>query len=98
MSDPELCKECGLTAVREFVPCRLYFNGTKVEHAEYNPGLGMIVRNKEHRKEICKSKGLEELGNEKVENLHRHFEKTREEKWEKGWEKITAGWVGDGSS
>lgn len=93
----EHCPQCATRSERRFVPSRVYFTGTKVEHAEYNPGLGCIVRNKDHRAEIAKSKGLEEIGNEPVERIHKHFEKAREEKLEKAYE-MPSGWVGDGSS
>jgi hypothetical protein len=84
--------------VREFVPTRLYLNGTKVENAEYNPGLGCIVRNSAHRKEIAKQKGLEEIGNEKPETLHKHFDTARAEKIEKAYDEVTnKQWIGDGT-
>lgn len=92
----ERCSLCNDVAVRAFVPSRLHFTGTKVEHAEYNPGLGCIVNNSQHRKELCKQRGLEEIGNEKPESLHKHFDKAREEKWEKSWNESDKGWVGNG--
>lgn len=92
----ETCPKCDEFARREFVPKRVFFNGTKVEHPEYNPGLGCIVRNKSHRKELCKIKGVEEVGSEPVESLHKHHEKTRQDQWEKSWDKVTEGWVGNG--
>lgn len=95
MERPELCK-CGAQATREFVPSKVFFNGTKVEHAEYNPGLGCIVRNTSHRKEIARSKGLEEIGNEKPETIHKHFDKAREERREKAWAEADKGWIGSG--
>jgi hypothetical protein len=92
----ELCEKCGESATRQFMPRHLYFTGTKVEEAEYNPGLGCITKNKYHRAEIAKRKGLTEIGNEPPERIHKHFEKVREEKREKAWEDVTKGWVGNG--
>lgn len=89
----EYCK-CGTVAERQFVPSIVYFNGTKVEHAEYNPGLGCIVRNKAHRKEICKIKGVEEIGNEKPDSLHKYYEQKREERKEQAWAEADRGWIG----
>ncbi len=94
MEDPEKCSRCGREAKREFVPSRVYFNGTSVQHAEYNPGLGCVVRNSSHRKELCKIKGVEEIGNEKPHSLHKHFDKKREEKREEAWAETDKGWVG----
>lgn len=47
---------------------------TKVEHAEYNPGLGCITKNSKHRAEIAKRKGLVEVGNEDVSNWRKRSE------------------------
>lgn len=96
MEAVEHCKQCGSVCARHFVPSRVYFNGTKVEHAEYNPGLGTVVRNSSHRKELAKIKGVEEVGNEPVESLHKYFEKAREDKVEKSWSEVDKGWVGNG--
>ena len=60
----ENCPGCGEFAVREFVPTRVHIHGAKVEHAEYNPALGCVVRDKKHRSEICKERGLVEIGND----------------------------------
>lgn len=97
MEDPENCSVCSTPSVRAFAPSRLYFNGTSVQHAEYNPGLGCIVRNKEHRAELCKQKGVEEIGNEKPDTTHKYFEKKRSDAWEQSWNDVDKGWVGDGT-
>lgn len=94
MTREELCEKCQVPAKRMFVPQKVYFSGTKAEDAEFNPGLGCVVRNKSHRKEICKEKGLEEIGNEKADTLHKHFDDRRKEKWEKTWSEVDKGWVG----
>lgn len=98
MENKESCPKCGRIAKRDFVPHFICFTGTKVEHPEFNPGLGCIVRNSAHRKELCKERRLEEVGTEPPEKLHSHFAKVREEKREQAWADIDKGWVGDGSS
>lgn len=97
MDEPEKCPHCETVAVRAFVPSRVHFIGTKVEHTEYNPGLGCLVKNSAHRAEIAKLKGVEEIGNEKPESIHKHFDQAREDKHAEGWAKADAGWVGDGT-
>lgn len=96
MDSPESCERCHVSAIRDFVPSRVHFTGTRVEHAEYNPGLGCIVRNKSHRAELCKIKGVEEIGNEKPESLHKHFDQKREEKFEQAWHDVDKAWIGNG--
>lgn len=96
MEREERCEACKEVATRQFVPQRIHLLHTAVQSAEYNPGLGVIVKDRQHRAEICKQKGLEEIGNEKPEALHNHFDKAREEKREREWEKADKGWVGNG--
>ncbi len=93
MENEEHCR-CGELAIRKFVPSRLYFSGTRVQEAEYNPGLGCIVKNKQQRAEICKQRGLIEVGNEKPESIEKQFAQTRHDKWEKSWADADKGWVG----
>ena len=92
----EACERCTSPAIREFVPQKLHLVHTKVQEAEYNPGLGCVTKSRQHRAEICKEKGLEEIGNENPEKIHKHFDSRREENWERGWNNATRGWVGSG--
>jgi predicted nucleic acid-binding Zn ribbon protein len=96
MTDPEFCSQCGKEAVREFVPSRVYFNGTSVQHAEFNPGLGCVTRNSNDRKEIAKRKGVEEIGNEPTDKIHKHFDQAREDNRERAWAELDKGWQGNG--
>jgi hypothetical protein len=50
---------------RVFHPPQLI--GTKVEDAYFCSGLGQVVRNSSHRKEIIRERGLIEVGNERPE-------------------------------
>lgn len=97
MERPEHC-QCGMLAKREFIPQRVFFSNTSVQHPEFNPGLGCIVKNKQHRSEICKARGLEEIGSEPVESIHKHYDTRRAEKIEKAYDEADRGWVGDGTS
>lgn len=98
MRDPESCRQCGAESVREFAPQRVHFIGASVQHAEYNPGLGCVVRNKQHRAELARSRGLEEVGSEPVEKLHKKHDTERAESLDRKYDDLTkGGWVGDGS-
>ena len=86
----EHCPDCGGVGDRMFAPRRVYLSGTAVQNAEYNPALGCVVKNKEHRAEIAKRKGLIEIGNDfkSGDSLQNKFEKDRREKREKSWEDV----------
>jgi putative FmdB family regulatory protein len=51
----------------------------------YNPGLGCWTASTKHAEQIAKRRGLEPLGNEPVENIHKHYDKQREETSAKRW-------------
>jgi putative FmdB family regulatory protein len=85
---PEPCPDCGGQTVRHFAPRRVFFSGTSVQDAEYNPGLGCVVKNKEHRAEIAKQKGLVEVGNDykSGEHMQAKFDQDRAERKKRIWE------------
>jgi putative FmdB family regulatory protein len=93
----EPCPKCTQSCERVFIPRLIHLSGTKVQEAEYNPGLGCVVKNNTHLKEICRQRNIEPIGNEKIETVHKHYDKSREEKLEKAWSEADKGWVGDGT-
>ncbi len=87
------CPHCGYLCGRDdrdFSNCRFTFSGTAVTSAEYNPGLGTVVKNKYHKSEIMKSKGVVEVGNDfgGGDKMQKHFETRKQEEQAKAWEKI----------
>ncbi len=83
-NDP--CPSCGNIGQR--IIKSVVFYGEKVQNAEYNPGLGKIVKNKYHRSELTKQMNVIEIGNEKPEVIHKKFDKDRSEKLKKSWEDV----------
>jgi len=88
MERDEACPDCGSAAAREFVPRALYLSQTQVTHAEYNPGLGCVVKNKRHKEDLMKRQGVVEVGNDygSGAKMQAHFDKAREEKRRRSWE------------
>lgn len=82
------CPTCGNTSSTRIIRPGVHFIGASVESAEYNPGLGQIVKNSKHRAEIAKRKGLVEIGNENTEKIHKHFDNQRAEKVKKSWDEV----------
>lgn len=72
---------------RDFSKIKPQFIGTAVQEAEYNPGLGCIVKNNYHKDEIMKKKSLVEVGNDfgSGEKQQKHFDKKKEEELESKW-------------
>lgn len=85
-SQKEKCPECKKQATRVYGGN--LFIGTSVESAEYNPGLGMVIKSKYHRSEECKRQGLVEIGNEKPTSLRKEFADKRESKRRKSYDDI----------
>ncbi len=90
MENTEWCPTCDNPAIRQFVPKKLHIKGASVEHAEYNPGLGAVVKNKKHREELCKRNGVVEVGNDykTSDTMQDTFDKSREEKLNKRYEDV----------
>lgn len=85
------CPSCGMICGkddRDFKKMRAHFIGSKVTDAEYNPGLGCVVKSKAHKEELMKKKGVVEVGNDygSAEKMDAHFQKRKEEEREKKWE------------
>lgn len=87
IDNPEVCEKCNSDAIRLFRP-RIYLNNTSVQHAEYNPGLGCVVRNRDHAKEIAKQKGMVEIGNDFASGhkMQKGYDNEREEKFNKSYD------------
>lgn len=83
----ETCPDCGDFGEKQF-SANLYFNKAKVTHAEYNPGLGCVVKNERHKDYLMKSKGLVEIGNDfkAPDNVHKKMDQDREETRKKRWD------------
>ena len=88
IDDAEICAECCLPAARKIAGSNLVAVCDWVE--SYNPSFGCVVKSKAHQRKILagfKERGIEmeEVGNEPVEKIHKHFDRQREEKREQRW-------------
>lgn len=88
MERTEWCPDCDEPAVRNFMPKHVYFSGAKVTHAEFNPGLGCVVKNEAHKQDILKRRGLVEVGNDfgSAEKMQNKFDSDREAKKQKRYD------------
>lgn len=89
--DFAICHKCGHDKCeRNYQGTRLEFSGTKVQDAEYNPGLGKVVKNRRHKQYLMESKGVVEIGNDFGSGVKQqeHYERRKQEDWDKSWEKV----------
>lgn len=84
----EPCPQCGNDAPQDLSRCRPMHTGASVKDAYKCPALGQIVKSDSHRKELASKLGVEEIGNEKPDSLHKHFDSARERKLKKSWDEV----------
>ena len=82
----EICTECSITLNKVYTTFQIL--GTRVENAEFNPGLGCVTKSARHRKEIAKQKGLVEIGTESTDTIHKETVVKREKEREKEWNNL----------
>ena len=88
MPNPEVCPDCGSPAKKLFSVPMISPSASDWGKEEYNPGLGMVIKNARHRKEMAKRKGVEEIGNEKPETVHKHCAEIQADKRKKSWDSV----------
>lgn len=79
------CPQCEHTETQIVISSKIHHIGARVQNAEFNPGLGCVVKNKQEREEIAKQKGLIEVGNERPDTLYKESVVKREKEKEKEW-------------
>ncbi len=82
-SRKESCPKCNHTAKRIYTAPQLVVRN---DEPEYNPALGCVVRNSKHRKEIVKQNNLIEVGNEKVDIIHKDAETNYNDRMNKDYD------------
>lgn len=88
MNRPEACTRCGCTETDRLFNPKIYFNNASVEDAYYNNGLGEVVKNRKHAKEIAERKGLVEIGTETPETIHKESAVKAAKRREKEWDDL----------
>ena len=78
---------------RDFSQIKVHLTGTKVTSAEFNPGLGKVVKNQHHKKDLMKRMGVQEVGNDfgSSEKMQKHYEKRKKEERIANWKKDETG-------
>ena len=79
---PEDCPKCGEVA-RRIISRTSFYGADDWDKAQYCPGLGQVVKSDKHRRQIAKSKGLEEVGNEDMNKIAKGWDADRRRAEEK---------------
>jgi putative FmdB family regulatory protein len=83
---PQACAKCQAEGERQLtLPNLDKTSAGSWNQQSYNPGLGCWTQSTKHAEQIAKSRGLEPIGNEPPENLHKMAEKTKAETREQRW-------------
>lgn len=82
------CPACGHDETVRLFSSNIHIVGAAVQHAEYNPALGCVIKNKQHRADVAKSKDLVEVGNETPDTLHKETVVKREQERAREWENL----------
>lgn len=82
------CPACKNVSKERIFSPNVTFIGASVESAEWNPGLGIVTKNSKHRRDEAKARGLEEVGTEKPEKIHKKFDQERQEKRKRSWDEV----------
>jgi hypothetical protein len=77
--------DCGAVSERQIGLFALDKTAAGSWQPTWNPGLGQVVKSAGHAKRIAKEKGLIEVGTEKVEAVHKHFDKQRDDAYKARW-------------
>lgn len=65
----ELCLKCGSVKTIRQMSRTHFYNANDWDKAQFNPGLGCVVKNKKHRDQLAKEKNLVEIGNESCDKI-----------------------------
>jgi len=81
--DEEYCANCKCVSRRLFSPPLLTIDKTQ---PEFNHAFGKVIRNKSHRNEEAKKRGMVEIGNERPDVIHKAMDNQkahlRKAKWD----------------
>lgn len=84
--EPSNCPKCGAPGTRQLtLPSIDKTAAGGWNQQSFNPGLGCWTMSNKHAEQIAKSRGLEPIGDEPVEKLHKHYDNARKEKRERVW-------------
>ena len=83
----EICFKCG-EKDPERKTALSNLEKSSMQQPYYEPALGCIIKGKEHKKNILKEKGLEEVGSTSPDTMYKDLELQREKAKAKEWDNL----------
>lgn len=87
IDDQETCVKCSSPNTKRNIAISAIEKSSAVQ-PYYEPALGCMINSKSHKKQILKSRGLEEVGNTSPESMYKHLEVPREKRIAKSWDDL----------
>lgn len=83
IDDPEHCPACNSIAERYIAKTGGFIGASDWDTAHYNPAFGKVMKSNAEARKEAKRLGMEEVGNEPVEKIHKKFDCDRKDKNDK---------------
>ena len=80
IDDDEHCEICDGIGKRLIAQRQSFSGESDWDNVHYNPALGEVVRSNKHASKLARERGMIEIGDEPVENIHKKFDSERDHK------------------
>jgi len=90
IDDEELCPECGNISDRT-ISCSQGIDKSSAADwntPHYNPAFGKHFSSNSQARKEAKKRGMEEIGNEPIDKIHKKFDNDRQEKQRARWDSV----------
>ena len=88
IENPEACEKCEKCATRYIALSQSFSGEADWDTAHYSQALGKVVRNNADARKQAKAAGMEEMGTEPVDKIHKHYDKMRADKAQASYDSI----------
>lgn len=87
INELEACEKCSSLSTERKI-ANSSFDRSSVFEPYFEPALGVIIKSKEQKRNVCRGLGVEEAGTEPVENFYKNFEEAAAIRRDREWEAL----------
>lgn len=98
IDETEYCPKCNSVASRYIAKTGGFIGAGDWDTAHYNPALGKVVKSNAEARMEAKRMGMEEIGNEPVDKIHKKFDTEREQKIQRRYDEAFSTSLGEVST